>query len=110
MVLTEVLLYQLARLFARTEVALTSGMKSALASKHSCEQYRGSEIDKIRAALRRFEISLEGATVLDIGCNDGSLTSGYEAAGARSVIGVDLDATTLQRAEARPHSHPRVTV
>ena len=39
--------------------------------------------------------------VLDVGCGDGVLTSQLAQAGVRCVVGLDLDASVLERARAR---------
>lgn len=107
MIVTELVLYRLARLFSHTEVAHSTEMKSAMSAERSCELYRESQVQKVLSAAQRFGVSLKGADVLDLGCNDGSLTSQYGATGARHVIGVDVDTAALDRARART-TDPRV--
>ena len=101
MIVTEVVLYQLARLFSCTAVAHSTEMRSAMTAERSCEAYREREVRKVLTAANRFGITLANADILDLGCNDGALTSQYGSTGAKSIVGVDVDASALQRAQTR---------
>jgi hypothetical protein len=52
-------------------------MKAALTNIDSNDAYRAREIDRVVAALRRYDLSVSGKTVVDFGCDDGALSAGY---------------------------------
>jgi SAM-dependent methyltransferase len=101
----ESILYRLARAFYRTEVCHSAAMKDALVSLDRYDRYRAEQIGTVLEAARRYGVALVGRDVLDFGCADGALTPGYRDHGAKSVVGVDIDATAIERAcklRARP--------
>jgi 2-polyprenyl-3-methyl-5-hydroxy-6-metoxy-1,4-benzoquinol methylase len=102
----EFALYQLARVFYRTEVAHSNSMKNALVSQHVCDEYRRDEVGRVLNAAARFGISLTGVDVLDLGCNDGALTRQYLAEHPRSLIGIDVDEAAVQRARVSYSASP----
>lgn len=108
MSIAEHTLFQLARSLYRTEVAHSSEMKDALRHEDAYDAYRAAEIDRILAAVRKYRIPIRGQTIVDFGCNDGAISAEYLRAGAKQVIGVDIDERALQRARAmRPDERLR---
>jgi SAM-dependent methyltransferase len=97
-------LVTLARLLSRSELAHTTEMKRALRDASQERLYRARELERVKEAAARYDVPIADRVVLDVGCNDGALTAGYPALGAREVIGVDVDAGAIARA-AR-HSGP----
>ena len=96
--LSERLLYRLARRLYRSEVAHTVQMKSALGSAEAYDRFRTAEAAQVLEALRRYGVGIAGRTVIDFGCDDGAMSVAYLRAGARRVIGVDINAKALARA------------
>src|SRR5687768_277155 len=94
-------LYGLARLMHRSELGHSREMKEALEKQEASSAYRSAEFGKIQAAAARYGVELAGKRVLDLGCNDGSITPQYLQAGAVSVVGVDIDARAIDRARQR---------
>jgi 2-polyprenyl-3-methyl-5-hydroxy-6-metoxy-1,4-benzoquinol methylase len=94
-------LYGMARLVYRTELAHSREMKAALAEREASSAYRSAEFTKITAAAAKYGIALAGKRVLDLGCNDGSISPQYVQAGAASVVGVDIDEGAIARAQQR---------
>jgi 2-polyprenyl-3-methyl-5-hydroxy-6-metoxy-1,4-benzoquinol methylase len=104
----DALLYQLARVFYRSDVAHDAGMKTAQRSLADNNRYRANQSDKVLDAARRFRIELADRDLLDLGCHDGALTIRYATAGPRSVIGVDIDEQAVRRAQ-HERAHARVS-
>lgn len=98
---SEQLLYMLARCLYRTEVAHTGAMKKALADRDEYNRYRRGRVDRVLDAAARYGVAIAGRVVLDLGCTDGAMTVGYRERGARQVVGVDLDAAAVQRAQVQ---------
>ncbi len=94
-------LYGLARMMYRTELGHSREMKAALAEREASSAYRSAEFAKITAAAAKYGVELAGKRVLDLGCNDGSITPQYLDVGAASVVGVDIDAKAIARARQR---------
>lgn len=105
MPLADLALYHLARLLSKSEVAHSNEMKAAQRDASANATYRADEVVRVMAAVERYGVSVTGADVLDLGCNDGALTAQYAAKGPQSVLGVDIDADAIARAQrdrARP--------
>src|SRR5687767_7405566 len=98
MLLAELGLYYLARLLSKSEVAHSNEMKAALRDASANAAYRADEVARVMAAVDRYNVQVEGADVLDLGCNDGALTMQYARKGTRSVLGLDIDAGAIERA------------
>src|SRR5262245_7909250 len=98
MLLSEHILYFLAKSLYRSEVAHSKEMKQALSTRSEYDGYRNAQLDLILAAANRYGVSIEDRVVLDFGCSDGAITNGYVDHGARSVIGVDIDEAAIDRA------------
>ena len=107
MLVAEFALYQLSRLLSRSQVALTNEMKESLKDADADAAYRSQEVTRVLAALDRYQIRIDGADVLDLGCNEGTITVQYAGAGARSVLGVDVDTEAIAKAQ-RQRSGPGV--
>src|SRR5262245_38361969 len=105
--LSEALLFRLAKHFYRTPVAHSNEMKEALKTKTGLDTYRASQVSKVIKAAERYGVQIAGRDVLDLGCNDGALSSQYPTYGARHVIGVDIDAPAVESAK-HLHPHPNV--
>jgi ubiquinone/menaquinone biosynthesis C-methylase UbiE len=99
--LSEQVLYFLAKLLYRTEAAHTTEMKQALASPAQHSRYRRGQLETILASAKKYGVDITDKVVLDLGCNDGSITVGYPEHGARRVVGVDIDADAIRRAQER---------
>lgn len=97
--IAEQVLYGLARTFYRTEVAHSGTMKAATTNANAFRDFRSGEARRVLDAIGRYKIEISGRDVLDLGCNDGVLTSQYQALGPRSLIGVDIDAGAIERAK-----------
>jgi SAM-dependent methyltransferase len=103
----EAVLYRLARLLYRSEIAHSTEMKAALSDVRRADNYRAREVARVLDAARRFGVRLHDRDVLDLGCNDGAMTIAYAAERARSVIGADTDAEAIAVAR-RIHSTPAI--
>jgi 2-polyprenyl-3-methyl-5-hydroxy-6-metoxy-1,4-benzoquinol methylase len=106
MLISELVLYHLAHLLARSEVAHSSEMKAALTDRAKCDRYRGAEAGRVVDAAARFGITLRDADILDLGCNDGALTSEYVRQQPRSIVGADVDEVAVTY--ARKHASAAV--
>lgn len=108
MALSDSLLFSLARVGYRTEIAHTEEMKQSLTSMDSYDAFRAAESVKMLEALDSNGISVAGKTVVDFGCNDGAMSAAYLERGAAAVIGVDIDEEAITSAR-RLHPDPRLT-
>ena len=99
MIVAELALYQLARLLSRSQVAHSTEMKAALRDQAANTAYRADEMSRVLAAIDRYGLRIQGADVLDLGCNDGALTAQFAVRQPRSVLGVDVDAKAIARAQ-----------
>ena len=104
---SEDILYWLAKRLYRTEIAHSSSMKAALVDRQSYDQFRAGESERVIAAAKRYHVAIAGREVVDLGCNDGSLTHQYLKAHPRRITGVDIDAEAIAIAKARP-ADPRI--
>lgn len=102
---SENVLFWLVKRLYRTEIAHSNQMKEALSTAASNASYRESQSSKVVAAARRYGVTLTDKVVLDLGCNNGALTVQYLNAGARRVVGVDIDAGAVEEARAK-HAGP----
>ncbi len=96
--LAERVLYRLVKLFYHTEIAHSRQMKAAESDMALCSAYRRGDVVRVLRAAQAYGVPLEGRTVLDLGCSDGSLTSQYVQYGPAEVIGVDVRAEEVARA------------
>lgn len=103
-VAAEHILTSLARVLSRSELAHSTEMKTALRDTSKERLYRAHELERVKTAAAQYDVPIAGRVVLDVGCNDGALTAGLPALGAREVIGVDVDAGAIARAAA--HAEP----
>ncbi len=102
--ISEEILFRLARLLYNTEVAHSSEMKQALSDRGHYADFRSEQVDAVMDAARRCGVQIPGRIVLDLGCSDGAMTSGYLDRGADKVIGVDIDAAAIRMARHRCRS------
>ena len=112
MPVADFVLFRLAHLFSKSEVAHSDEMKAAMRDASADAAYRADEVARVMAAVERYNIRVAGADVLDLGCNDGALTAQYAARAPHSVLGVDIDAAAVARAQrerARPGVEYRVS-
>jgi 2-polyprenyl-3-methyl-5-hydroxy-6-metoxy-1,4-benzoquinol methylase len=96
--LSEQVLFYLAKLLYKSELAHTNEMKRALSDPTEYARYRLALIDDILSAAERYGVSICDKIVLDMGCSDGAITCGYLERGAREVVGVDIDKDAILRA------------
>ncbi|MGE0815519.1 MAG: class I SAM-dependent methyltransferase [Vicinamibacterales bacterium] len=109
MVLGELVLCELARRLSRTEVAHTSDMKASLKDADAYAGFRESKARQhIFEAAARYDVSVRGRRVLDLGCFDGAISQVYLDEGATHVYGVDIDAAAIKRARTN-FTDPRLT-
>lgn len=102
--IAEQTLFTLARALSRSDLAHNGEMKAALRDPAKARQYRAHELERVKDAAARYHVPIAGRVVLDVGCNDGALTAGLPSLGAREVVGVDIDASAIARAQT--HSTP----
>jgi SAM-dependent methyltransferase len=95
----ELALYQLSRLLSRSHVAHNDAMKAAMRDAAADAAYRSHEFDRIVDAVDRYRIRIDGVDLLDLGCNEGAITERYVTQGPRSVLGVDVDAGAIAKAQ-----------
>jgi 2-polyprenyl-3-methyl-5-hydroxy-6-metoxy-1,4-benzoquinol methylase len=105
----EQLLYLTAKSLYRSELAHSQVMKDSLANPEKYRDYRFSTFAIIEKALKRFEVPISDKVVVDLGCYDGAITKAYLAQGAKSVIGVDIDAQAIATAERANADEPRLS-
>src|SRR5262245_28449859 len=96
--IAERFLWQLAKMQYKSQLAHSQEMKEALSSQDKYDQYRFSQMPHINEVAKRYGIEIHGKTVVDFGCGDGAISASYIYAGARQVIGIDIDAAAIQRA------------
>ena len=99
--IAESVLFWMAKRLYRTQVAHSAEMKQALSDADQYNGYRQSQIDHVLAVAGRYGLDICEKVVLDLGCNDGTMTVGYAERGAREVVGVDIDDRAIQRAKDR---------
>jgi 2-polyprenyl-3-methyl-5-hydroxy-6-metoxy-1,4-benzoquinol methylase len=99
--LSERVLYRLARRFYKSEAAHSNEMKKALEDRSEYNNYRLGQLDLILAAAGKYGIDIQNKVILDLGCNDGAISEGYLARGARELVGVDIDEAAITRARER---------
>jgi SAM-dependent methyltransferase len=97
--LSEQLLFFLAKCLYKSETAHSNDMKKALSDRSEFDRYRHGQIDKILAAAEKYGVGICDKLVVDMGCNDGSITGGYLERGAREVIGIDIDDAAIHWAQ-----------
>ena len=95
MLISEVFLYQLAKMLSSSEVAHSDDMKSALETDESYAEYRLSLVAQVTDAAEKYGVAIKDKVVLDLGCLDGAISLGYLDYGARRVIGVDIDTDAI---------------
>src|SRR5574341_1038562 len=101
---SEQILYALVRSFYRSPVSHNPEMRQALSDREHFVQYRSNRLDTILTAAREYGVEITNRVVLDLGCGEGAITSGYVAAGAKQAIGVDVDEEAVHRARQQQHA------
>jgi 2-polyprenyl-3-methyl-5-hydroxy-6-metoxy-1,4-benzoquinol methylase len=104
---TEALLFFLAKQLYKTEITLSNEMKQSLENADAYGDYRTKEIERIWGEIDRNGIDIKGKVVLDFGCSDGSISRRYLERGAAHVIGSDIDRACIERAK-QTHTDPRL--
>lgn len=89
--LSEQILYRLAKLMSSSEAGHSDEMKSALQNDEAYAQFRLGQIAVVTDAAERFNVQINDKVVLDLGCSDGAISTGYLDYGASRVVGVDID-------------------
>jgi len=100
MTLAESLLYALTKRLSQRNMGKSHKMTEALADENSYADYRAKCVDKVLDAARQYKVEWQDRDVLDLGCYDGAVSRGYLAAGARSVIGIDIDEPAVLSAQS----------
>ncbi len=96
---SENLLFLLVRFLYKSEVCHSSEMKQSLSNIDKYDQFRSSRADIILKHAQKFGVDINDKILLDFGCGDGAITPHYLAAGAREVVGIDIDPKEVKRAE-----------
>jgi SAM-dependent methyltransferase len=97
---SERILYLLARMLYRTELAHSNSMKEALSDGQRFDSHRRGNLGRTLTAAAKFGVEIRDQTLVDFGCSNGALTAGYVEHGARHVVGVDIDRVAIERATA----------
>jgi 2-polyprenyl-3-methyl-5-hydroxy-6-metoxy-1,4-benzoquinol methylase len=107
MLLTEMLLFGLAKRMYRSQLGHSDDMKDALKCEESYAAYRAERAQVVLDAAATCRVDLKQKVVVDFGCYDGAITPGYLKAGASRIIGVDIDQEAIAKAR-RKNSDDRV--
>lgn len=107
MKLAENLLFAVAKRMYTRNMGQSEEMTQALASDDSYADYRQECVNDVLVAADKYNVSYKGKTVLDLGCYDGAISGGYLKAGAKHVIGVDIDAPAVKVAQEK-YSGPNI--
>lgn len=108
MSISEQILYIFAKVLYRTEIAHSTEMKDALKNIDASVTYRSNEIKRIIKAAKRYGTEICDKSLIDFGCNDGTVSVHYLDEGACNVTGVDIDKSAIERAH-RLHTRPGIT-
>ena len=101
MMFAESLLNALAKRFSQRNMGQSREMTEALTDDRAYADYRARCLDKVLDAARQYKVEWRDQDVLDLGCYDGAISRGYLDAGARSVIGIDIDEPAVSGARSR---------
>ncbi len=100
MKISENILFAIASRMYRSSLGQSEEMAQALADDDSYAGYRRECLNKVLEAAHRHGVEFKGKDVLDLGCYDGAISSGYLEAGAARVYGVDIDAPAVKTAQS----------
>lgn len=95
---SENLLFTLARYFYTHKGKKASNNKRPVKNMDDYDKLRYTNVGRIIDSAKRHNISLENKIIVDLGCKDGALSSGYIKFGAKKVTGIDIDAPMIDRA------------
>ena len=96
---SEQILYLLAKHFYKASEHLPPEMREAHETREDYRRWRWQKLDLVLSAADRYGVRITNSAVLDLGCGDGALTLGYAGAGAKEVVGVDINAKAICRAK-----------
>lgn len=99
MKLADDLLFAIARRMYTRNMGQSEEMSDALADSDSYADYRRQCVRRVLDAAERYQVPYRNQVVLDLGCYDGAISGGYLEAGARQVIGVDIDEPAVRQAQ-----------
>ena len=101
MKISENILFAIASRMYRSSLGQSEEMAQALVDDDSYAGYRRECLNKVLDAAHRHDVEFKGKDVLDLGCYDGAISSGYLDAGAARVYGVDIDEPAVKMAQSR---------
>ena len=107
MKLSENILFAIAKKMYTRNMGQSEEMTEALANDASYATYRQECIHDVLTAADKYGVGCKDKTILDLGCYDGAISGGYLKAGAKHVIGVDIDEPAVRIAQAQ-HSGPNI--
>lgn len=106
---SEQILFILAKMLYRTEIAHSTEMKNSLKCIDAYDTYRSkNEFNRIVKAAKSYGVEICGKSLIDLGCNDGAISVGYLDEGVSNVTGVDIDGSAIKRAQ-KLHTKPGLT-
>ena len=101
MKISESILFAVASRMYRRNFGQSEEMVQALSDDDNYATYRRECLNKVLDAAKKYGVGFKGKDVLDLGCYDGAISSGYLDAGARFVYGVDIDAPAVKTAQQK---------
>ena len=99
MKISENILFAIASRMYRSSLGQSDEMFQALSDGDSYAGYRRECLAKVLDAAKLYGVPFLRRDVLDLGCYDGAISSGYLDAGARFVYGVDIDESAVKSAQ-----------
>lgn len=101
MVVSEKMLFGMAKLMSSQTVAHSDEQKAALETEDAYNEYRLTLKGIVTEAAERYNVEIKDKIVLDLGCADGSISIGYLDYGAKHIIGVDIDPVAIAKAQEK---------
>lgn len=99
MKLAEDILFAIAKRMYRRNMGQSEEMTDALADSDSYAEYRKTCVRQVLDAADKYDVPYRDLAVMDLGCYDGAISGGYLDAGARRVVGVDIDEPAVRTAQ-----------